>query len=66
MQAKNASEILTDATLVIYHSFDNALYSDSGPLSLLVKVGNITSVTGRVNQAISFTSSLSYYQVSNK
>ncbi len=66
MQAKNANEILTDATLVTYHSFDSGLYSDSGPLSLLVTVGNITSVTGRVNQAISFTSNLSYYQVSNK
>jgi hypothetical protein len=64
MRAKNASEILTDATLVSYHSFDNESYSDSGPLSLLITVAKVTSVTGRVNQAISFTSNLSYYQVS--
>ncbi len=64
MQAKNASEILDDATLTTWHSFDSSSpYSDSGPLRLTVTAVNVTSVSGRVNQAISFTSNSSYYQV---
>ncbi len=64
MRAKNSSEILDDATLVTWQSFDNALsYSDSGSLNLMVTYANITSVNGRVNQAISFTPNSSYYQV---
>jgi hypothetical protein len=63
MRAKNSSEILDDARLVTWHSFDNRSYYDSGPLNLRVTAVNVTLVDGRVNQAISFTSSSSYYQV---
>ena len=63
MRAKNASEILDDATLVCWHSFDNASYYDSGPLRLNGIAENISFVSGRRNQAINFTSHLSYYQV---
>jgi len=30
-QAKSAAELLSDATLVAYYSFDNASFYDSGP-----------------------------------
>jgi hypothetical protein len=63
MQAKTATEILTDATLTSWHSFDGGSYYDSGPIGLNGTAVSITSVSGRVNQAISFTSSSSYYQV---
>lgn len=63
MRTKNDTEILDDATLVTYHSFDNVAYSDSGPLRLRVTAANLTSISGRVNQAIRFTSSFSFYQV---
>lgn len=66
MRTKNATEVLDDATLVTYHSFDNIAYSDSGPLRLRVTATNLTSVSGRVNQAIRFTSSFSFYQVMQK
>jgi hypothetical protein len=63
MRAKNAIEILNDATLVCYHSFDGGSYIDSGPMGLNGTAINITSVSGRINQAISLTSNSSYYQV---
>lgn len=64
MRTKNATEVWDEATLVTWHSFDTIPYSDSGSLRLRTTAINITSVSGRVNQAIRFTSSLSYYQVS--
>ena len=64
MDAKNGSEILDDATLVTHHSFDTVgSYHDDGPLKLIATYSNITSVAGRVNQGITFTSDSSYYQV---
>ncbi|CAF4223848.1 unnamed protein product, partial [Adineta steineri] len=63
VRSKTATEILGDATLTTWHSFDSTPYSDTGPLGLNAKAVNITSVSGRVNQAISFTSNSSYYQV---
>lgn len=63
MRAKNASEILDDATLVCWYSFDNDLYFDSGPLHLKGTAVNVTLVAGKVNQAISFFSDSSYYEV---
>lgn len=64
MRAKNATEILEEATLVTLNSFDNGLFVDYGPLNLLVTAVNVTSISGRVNQGIRFHSSSSYYQVS--
>jgi hypothetical protein len=61
---KNASELLDEATLVAYYSFDGS-YIDSGPNN----INNITSVSttfdlnGRVNQALLINSqNLSYFQ----
>ena len=62
MRAKNASEILDDATLVTWNSFDNTSYSDSGPLHLIVTAVNVASVSGRVLRAIKFNNNSSYYQ----
>ncbi|CAF1367541.1 unnamed protein product [Didymodactylos carnosus] len=61
-RAKNATEILNDATLVVWYTFDNGSYLDSGPLWINGTGVSVTSVTGCVNQALSFTSSLSYFQ----
>ena len=67
MRTKNASEILDDATLVSWNSFDqNGSYTDSGPLRLRITAVNVSSVSGKVNQAIRFTSNSSYYQVKRK
>ena len=63
MRAKNATEILNDATLTTQHSFDNTPFVDSGPLAFDVVASNVTLAAGRVNQALSFTSNSSYYQV---
>lgn len=63
MRAKTAAEILNDATLATWHSFDGGSYTDSGSLRLQATAVNLTSVPGRVNQAVQFTSSASYYQV---
>jgi hypothetical protein len=63
MRAKNASEILDDATLVCSYSFDGGSYYDSGPLHLNGIAVNVSFVNGRVNEAISFISNSSYYQV---
>ncbi|CAF1533832.1 unnamed protein product [Adineta ricciae] len=64
MRVKTNSEILTDATLTTWHSFDNISLIDSGPLGLTRTYSNVTLVPGKVNQALSFNSSLSFYQVS--
>ncbi len=66
MRTKNGSEILDDATLVCWHSFDNGSHDDLGPMRLNGTAINVTSVNGRVNQAVSFTSNSSYYQVREK
>lgn len=64
MRAKSDSEILDDATLTTYHSFDTIpTYLDSGPLSLNITLNNINSTNGPIDQAISFTTNSSYYQV---
>ncbi|CAF1263237.1 unnamed protein product [Adineta ricciae] len=64
MRSKNATEILNDATLTTYHSFDSIPFVDSGPLALGVIASGVNLVTGRVNQSLNFTTNSSYYQVS--
>jgi hypothetical protein len=62
--AKNSSELLNDATLVAYYSFDNGSLYDSGPNGFNGTVsGSPTSVTGAVNQALQFTAG-AYFAVS--
>ena len=62
MRAKNATEILETATLVTWQSF-NGSYADSGPNGINGIGVNVSLVPGRVDQALSFTSNTSYYQV---
>lgn len=60
---KSATTILTDATLVAYFSFDNLpVTDDTGPNKISATVQNAAMVTGKVNQALSFSGSLSYFQ----
>ncbi|CAF1377781.1 unnamed protein product [Didymodactylos carnosus] len=61
-RAKNATEILNDATLTAYYSFDGGLYLDSGPLWINGTGVSVNRTTGRVNQALSFATSSSYFQ----
>ena len=65
MRSKSASEVLNDATLTTLHSLESASYFDTGPNGLSGTAANATAVPGRVNQALSFTSNSSYYQVCN-
>lgn len=62
-RAKNASEVLIDASLVCYYSFDNNSYYDFGPLGLNGTGVNIAPAfgSGRVNDAVSFALSSSYF-----
>jgi hypothetical protein len=64
-EAKSADEILDDATLVCYFSFDSNPYADSGPLNLIGSGVNFTAAVGDgiINDAISFTVASSYYVV---
>ncbi|CAF1309889.1 unnamed protein product [Didymodactylos carnosus] len=64
-RAKSQSEVLSDATLVAYYSFDNGSLLDSGPNRLngtAVGVRSGATVPGRVNQALLFNSSAAYFQ----
>ncbi|CAF4318653.1 unnamed protein product, partial [Didymodactylos carnosus] len=61
-RAKNAIEILNDATLCAYYSFDGGSYLDSGPLWINGTGVNVNKTTGRFNEALLFATSLSYFQ----
>jgi hypothetical protein len=64
-RAKSASELLTDATQVVYFSFDGAtLTQDEGPNLMNGSLSNAAAVSGRVGQALAFSgSTLSYLQI---
>ncbi|CAF3884610.1 unnamed protein product [Rotaria sordida] len=54
-RAKNSTEILNDATLHVYYSFDSGSLIDNGPNGINgTAYGNLLSTTGRVNQALQF------------
>ena len=61
-RAKSATEILNDASLTAYYSFDlpNSTY-DSGPLGLNGYSNNTAILNGRINQAMRFSGSTSYF-----
>lgn len=60
-RAKTASEILFDAAVVCYYSFDSGSVYDSGPLGLNASVTGVSFASqGRINDAMSFTSANSY------
>ncbi|CAF1668693.1 unnamed protein product, partial [Adineta ricciae] len=63
MKAKTASEILDDATLVTYHSFDSQSYYDASSLRLKGTYANVTFSIGKINHAINFQSNSSFYEV---
>ena len=62
-RAKNATELLIDASLSVYYSFSGGSIIDDGPNGINATVsGSVTSATGRVNQALQFSSgSYLYY-----
>ena len=61
--AKSAQEILIDATVIAYYSFDlPSPDSDTGPNGLTGTLVNAATVTGRVNQGLQLTGSPSYFQ----
>ncbi|CAF1239945.1 unnamed protein product, partial [Didymodactylos carnosus] len=67
-KARNASELLDAATLTVYYTFDTLTsgnYSfDSGPnLINGTGVGVTSASSGRVNQALQFSTSGAYFQV---
>ncbi|CAF1591634.1 unnamed protein product [Didymodactylos carnosus] len=65
-RAKSASEILSDATLVCYYSFDTSsggITQDSGPNNMnITTVSNVVAVSGRIGQAALFNGASSYFQ----
>ena len=61
-RAKSASEILADATMVVYFSFDgSSLAQDMGPNEMNGTVSNANAVTGRVGQGLAFSGAASSY-----
>lgn len=53
LRAKNSTEMLNDATLVVYYSFDGGSLFDNGPNGInATATGSPTMITGRVNQAL--------------
>ncbi|CAF0922594.1 unnamed protein product [Didymodactylos carnosus] len=64
-RAKSACEVLNDATLVAYFSFDSGSLVDTGPNMLVGTAVGQTMISGERNQALSFTGGTnSYFQVS--
>lgn len=68
-RAKTACEILNDATLVARFSFDNTI-ADVGPNSLPSYItvqanSGLSFVTGRVNQALMLSATISFFQACN-
>ncbi|CAF1164735.1 unnamed protein product [Adineta steineri] len=63
MAAKSADDILNDATLVSWYSFDYEITYDSGPNNLQGKAVDVTLAPGKVNQGLNFSLSSSYYKV---
>jgi len=56
--------VLNNSNLVAWHSFDDGSYNDSSGNQLnAIEVVNVSSVSGRINQAIDFYSNSSVYQV---
>ncbi|CAF3450355.1 unnamed protein product [Rotaria socialis] len=54
--AKTASEILDDATLYVYYSFDSSSLIDNGPNGINgTSFGNLMFTAGRVNEAAQFS-----------
>jgi hypothetical protein len=62
-RAKSATEVLSDASLIAYYSFDLPTPTmDNSPNGLNGTSVNTATVTGHVNQGMRFTGSASYFQ----
>lgn len=62
-RAKSATEILSDASLIAYYSFDlPSPTMDNGPNGLNGTAVSTSIVTGRVNEAMRFIGASSYFQ----
>jgi hypothetical protein len=62
-QAQSSTQILFDASVTAYYSFDlPSVNNDNGPNGLNGLSNNTAVVNGRVNQAMHFTGSYSYFQ----
>ncbi|CAF0812951.1 unnamed protein product [Rotaria sordida] len=61
-RTKNSTEILDDATLHVYYSFDDGSLTDNGPNGINgTASGRLSSTTGRVNQGLQFNSGFYIY-----
>ncbi|CAF3320413.1 unnamed protein product [Rotaria socialis] len=61
-RAKNATELLNDATLYVYYSFDGGSLVDNGINGINgTASGSVVSTTGRLNGAVQFSSSSYIY-----
>ena len=64
-RAKNAAEILRDATLVAFLSFDSSTLIDAGPLKINgIGTNYAFTSAGRVSKALTLSTSNSYVQIS--
>lgn len=58
------NKVFNDSGLVAWHTFDGGSYNDSSGHSLnAMAIVDVMSVSGRINQAISFYSNSSLYKV---
>ncbi|CAF4190164.1 unnamed protein product, partial [Adineta steineri] len=64
MNARSSHDILNDATLASWHSFDNGITYDSGPNKLQGTAVDVTLAPGKEDQGLNFNLSSSYYQIS--
>jgi hypothetical protein len=56
-RAKSAYELLNDATLSVQYTFDGGSTLDDGPNGInATSAGTVTTISGRVNQALQFSS----------
>ncbi|CAF4181402.1 unnamed protein product, partial [Adineta steineri] len=62
MNARSADDILNDATLASWHSFDSEITYDSGPNKLQGTAVDVTLAPGKGDQGLNFNLSSSYYQ----
>jgi hypothetical protein len=61
--AKSAADILADASIVVYFSFDGAtLTQDEGPNLMNGSLSNAAAVTGIIGEGLAFSGSSSYFQ----
>ncbi|CAF3368880.1 unnamed protein product [Rotaria sp. Silwood1] len=63
-RAKSSSEILTDASVVVYFPFDgSSLTQDMGPNQMNGSISNAVAVIGKVGNGLAFSGLSSYLQV---